>query len=39
MTFLLLGAASEVLKIPAETVLEAFGEHWFCIQRSRITAV
>jgi len=28
MTFQLVGAASEVLKIPAETVLEAFGEHW-----------
>jgi hypothetical protein len=28
MTFQLLSAASEVLKIPAEVVLEAFGEHW-----------
>jgi hypothetical protein len=28
MTFQLVGAASEVLKIPAAAVLEAFGEHW-----------
>lgn len=28
VTYRLVGAASEVLKIPAEKVLEAFGEHW-----------
>jgi hypothetical protein len=28
MTFQLVSAASEVLKIPAEAVLEAFGQHW-----------
>ncbi|MFT6266483.1 MAG: guanylate cyclase soluble subunit beta [Oleiphilaceae bacterium] len=27
MTFQLVGAASEVLKIPAEAILEVFGEH------------
>ncbi len=30
MTFQLVSAASEVLKIPAEAVLEAFGEQWVC---------
>lgn len=28
VTYRLVGAASEVLKIPPEAVLEAFGEHW-----------
>jgi len=28
MTYRLVGAASEVLNLPAERVLEAFGEHW-----------
>ena len=28
MTYRLVGAASEVLKAPAEDVLKAFGEHW-----------
>jgi hypothetical protein len=28
LTYRLVGAASEVLKIPAEKVLEAFGEYW-----------
>ena len=28
LTYRLVGAASEVLKIPPEAVLEAFGEHW-----------
>lgn len=28
MTYQLVGAASEVLGIPAEGILEAFGEHW-----------
>jgi len=28
VTYRLVGAASEVLKLPAEKVLEAFGEHW-----------
>ena len=28
ITYRLVGAASEVLKIPPEQVLEAFGEHW-----------
>jgi len=28
MTFQLVGAASEVLKLPTERILEAFGEHW-----------
>ena len=28
ITYRLVGAASEVLKIPPEKVLEAFGEHW-----------
>jgi len=28
VTYRLVGAASEILKLPAEAVLEAFGEHW-----------
>ncbi len=28
VTFRLVGAASEVLKIPAEKILHSFGEHW-----------
>jgi len=28
MTYALVGVASEVLGVPAENVLEAFGEHW-----------
>lgn len=28
LTYRLVGAASEVLQMPAERVLEAFGEHW-----------
>ena len=28
MTYALVGAASEVLKLPAPVILEAFGEHW-----------
>lgn len=28
ITYRLVGAASEVLKLPADKILEAFGEHW-----------
>jgi hypothetical protein len=28
MTYDLVGAASELLKLPADTILRAFGEHW-----------
>ena len=28
ITYRLVGAASEILKIPPEAVLEAFGEYW-----------
>lgn len=28
ITYKLVGAASEILQLPAETILQAFGEHW-----------
>jgi hypothetical protein len=35
-TYQLVGAASEVLGLPAEAVLEAFGEHWV-LQTARVS--
>lgn len=34
MTYRLVGAASEVLGLPADKILEAFGEHWIELARS-----